>query len=450
MMSAVAIDAPDEAHLLEVSADDGSAGVGDPCPDDADDDFVSSWYLVCIASIGVCGGGIYGYNVGATAYLNQIKDEFGLDEVGQEIVSSAATVSDAISMFFVGMFILDRFGRRNTVLVAAVFNVIGSFIGGSSSGFYELVFARFVQGVGNGMSILAVPMLIAECSPRSWRGLIVSFFQVGVVTGVAAPYLIQLAFNRWALTVAVGGMPGLCLIILLGCIWSQAESRSWKEAKEEEEAGELVEHDYQNEHPVATFSTGVVLAIVLAFTNNSSDAILFYGPQIFAQAGIGNEKSLWSAFALAAINIPAVVLVSAIIHRFSRRSMLLGGLGVIIVCYTIVGIVYCLHSSHIYVLAVISFLTLMFAYQIGPGTLFIVVLPELFTQKKRASGMAIGTVFMSLFSILCNGTMLTTIKHLGVGPTFLLYGFLYVVCFLYLWKKLPESGRVEIVHHHHY
>ena len=47
---------------------------------------------------------------------------------------------------------------------------------------------------------------------------------------------------------------------------------------------------------------------------------------------------------------------------------------------------------------------------------------------------------MSLFSILCNGTLLTTFDAIGVGPTFLAYGGCYVVCCGLIYCGLPETG----------
>jgi len=94
-------------------------------------------------------------------------------------------------------------------------------------------------------------------------------------------------------------------------------------------------------------------------------------------------------------------------------------------------------------------LVLMIAFQFGPGTMFIVILPEIFTQRKRARGMAIGTVAMSVFSIVCNGSMPAMMdalgdEEIGAGRTFLLYGSLYLICFLILAAYLPETRHVKI------
>ncbi len=440
------------------------------------------WYLVCLGLLGLCGGWVYGMNVAASAYLDAVTQRYGLNEGGQSLLSCSATLMDAASMFVVGAFFLDRWGRRNTVVAGAVLCVVGSTVGATLGDrtFSWLIAGRLLQGVGNGLSILAVPMLVSENAPLARRGALVTMFQVGVVVGFTVPFVVQLAADDWRVTVAAGGAPGLLLLSTILPIWKRSESAAWlahqaQLAAEAERAasgeagliatatsdsgaarsggsercgrsrdasvdGEALDDD----GAIVDYAKGVALAIVLAFCNNSSDSIVFYGPQILQNAGIGGKDSLWTAFALAAINIPFAALVLAVIHRFPRRTMLLVGLGIIVLCYIVVGVCFSTNPDHLYGLIVLMFLVLMVAFQAGPGTLFIVVLPELFSQRRRAVGMAFGTVSMSVFSIVCNGTLLMTIKALGAGPTFLLYASAYAACFVVLLRHLPESGKVRI------
>jgi len=416
--------------------------------------------LLALCLVGLLGGGIYGYNVGASAYLSQVRDEFALSDVGVQVVSSSATVTDALAMLASGAFVLDRFGRRSCVAVGAAFNVMGCTVGAVSRSFEELVLARCLQGLGNGISILAVPMLVAESAPTKHRGFLVSFFQVGVVTGFTMPYLVQIVRSKWEFTIACGAIPGALLSVLLALLWRHVESSLWLQAQKRrsyipvhgsnidmEEEGSIDDcesTEVRSQPPHAemmTFRGAIILAVVLAFINNSSDAIIFYGPQIIELAGLGNEDSLWTAFGLAAVNIPAISIVLAVVHKLARRTMMLTGLSVIIACYTMIGFAFAFGVNHITSVVVIGFLLLMLFYQGGPGTLFLIITAELFTQERRANGMAVGTAAMSIFSILCNGTLLTTMNRLGVGETFLLYAFLYGFCWLYIWMKLPETRR---------
>jgi len=406
---------------------------------------------------------IYGYNVSAEAYLRQLEVDLGLSSTGQELVSASATVSDALSMVVAGQFLLDKYGRRASVSIGACFCVLGSVMGALSSTLTGLVIARLVQGVGNGVSILSVPLLVSECAPQERRGLLVSMFQFGVILGFMAPIVVQLAFADWKWTIGLGGVPGFMLLLVLFLIWDSAESKSWLHARASvfmavaDDEVEETSSDTDSEAGLPDFYQGVLLAVVLAFTNNASDAIIFYGPNIVQMAGVGDEESLWTSLLLAAVNIPAVVLVLMIVSKFSRRAMLLTGLICVILCYFLIGITFLVNPDHIAGLIVFGFLALMVGYQVGPGTIFLMVLPEMFLQRDRASGVMFGTAAMSIFSILCNGSMLSTIealgggssddqKRIGAGRTFLIYSVAYFFCFIFLYRTLPETKNRAIVH----
>ncbi len=85
------------------------------------------------------------------------------------------------------------------------------------------------------------------------------------------------------------------------------------------------------------------------------------------------------------------------------------------------------------------------------------VLPEMFGQEDRASGVMYGTASMSIFSVLCNGSMLSLIEGLGgggsdeqqrrgAGFTFLLYALLYSLSFVLIYQYLPETKNRSLGH----
>lgn len=116
------------------------------------------------------------------AVLPYIQTTLELSSTQQEITSAMATFSDAISMLFAGV-LADTFGRRPTAIVACVFSIIGA-IGASlfSPSVTTLMLFRFITGVGNGISILLLPMYISECVDASSRGRLLSCYQLGYVS----------------------------------------------------------------------------------------------------------------------------------------------------------------------------------------------------------------------------------------------------------------------------
>lgn len=126
-------------------------------------------------------GLIYGYNVSMAAPLQYIREDLHLSTHQQEMVSATATLSDATSML-VGGYLADRYGRKRTAILACCCSIIGAILSSLCSfSFSWLVWWRLWSGVGNGLSILILPMYISECVETQHRGTYLTLFQLGYV-----------------------------------------------------------------------------------------------------------------------------------------------------------------------------------------------------------------------------------------------------------------------------
>ena len=62
--------------------------------------------------IALAGGANYGWNVSSAAILPALNATFALTSLDEEIISAAATLTDALTMLLIGWFLLNRIGRR--------------------------------------------------------------------------------------------------------------------------------------------------------------------------------------------------------------------------------------------------------------------------------------------------------------------------------------------------
>lgn len=76
-------------------------------------------------------------------------------------VGSLVTLGAAIGPIVAGI-LLDRFGRKNTILLSMVLSVISWIIIGFIPSLYALYSARALAGIAVGIIYTAVPMYIAE------------------------------------------------------------------------------------------------------------------------------------------------------------------------------------------------------------------------------------------------------------------------------------------------
>mmetsp|Transcript_8431 Transcript_8431/g.11012 ORF Transcript_8431/g.11012 Transcript_8431/m.11012 type:complete len:481 (-) Transcript_8431:551-1993(-) len=424
------------------------------------------WKKTALVTIGICGGAIYGYNVSVGATIEALGNEFLLSSESKELVSASATISDAATMAFVGLFLIDKLGRFSTLTLGSILSVIGGLLFCNATNLSSLVLARFAQGSGNGIAMLCVPMLLSEISAAEERGFVVSTFQLGVTSGFSLPYLFQISFQNWRITSLLGVIPGFMVVLTLflsrkSICWSALAYRpnsfqsdsvtDIEEGGETFVSGDEFSLNREDSNTNTTNNTNkhsfrmlCLLAVVLAFTNNSTDTAIFYGPTIVKMTGIGEKGSLWTAFALSLLSLPANFLVLCIIHLFSRRYLFLGGLTGVCISYFLISTAFVFNIIGKEYIVAFGFLLMNFSFAIGPGTLFVVILSELLINPEtRAKGMAVGTVSMSIFSIICNGSALSIIDAIGPGKSFFMYFIAYVLCLLFLAMYLPETRGVK-------
>ncbi|KAE9009502.1 hypothetical protein PF011_g10237 [Phytophthora fragariae] len=405
----------------------------------------STWVL-----FSVMGGLIYGYNVSLAATLQYMRDDLQLSSTQEEALSATATLSDACSML-VGGCLADRFGRKATAMFACSCSIVGALLAGvASSSFSWLVLWRLCSGVGNGLSILLIPMYISECVDATSRGAFLTLFQLGVNSGVAVPYLFMIVVSEnWRACLAFGSLPAL--YVLYNFHFHFPESIKWLRWKENPTTDlEDGATDLSDEERVD--SSG----ILLAYVNNCVDASLFYGPEIIAKTSSSYSRQDANIFGLLCSLVAVVSVLFAgryVIARFSRRQVYLVCLAVVCACFVVSGGIFArystddfAHSSAASASIMITFAVLNVFAAVGPSILFVVILSELFQDNSyRARYMSYCTFTMSLISLLVNGSMLTLFETFGTAATFLAYGATYVVCLVLFWAYLPETKQRQLV-----
>src|SRR5579872_2006044 len=71
----------------------------------------------------------------------------------------------------------DRFGRRPTLLCIGVLYLVSALGTGLAPEVYTFIIARFIGGLGIGISTVAAPLYISEIAPPAYRGRLAGMFQ---------------------------------------------------------------------------------------------------------------------------------------------------------------------------------------------------------------------------------------------------------------------------------
>ncbi|MEI6817781.1 MAG: MFS transporter, partial [Bacteroidota bacterium] len=114
--------------------------------------------------------------------LPQIMGNLGatLEEVGWLITAYA--VANVIILPMAG-WLAAKFGRRNYFAFSIFLFTIASFACGNSTNIWELVFFRFMQGIGGGALLSLSQAILFETFKPEERGMATAIFGLGVVIG---------------------------------------------------------------------------------------------------------------------------------------------------------------------------------------------------------------------------------------------------------------------------
>ena len=89
----------------------------------------------------------------------------------------------------VGGWPTDRYGRKKTLLAIGILYFVSAIWSGLATDVFSLMVARFIGGVGVGISTVAAPLYISEIAPPKQRGLLTCLFQFNIVFGILVAFL---------------------------------------------------------------------------------------------------------------------------------------------------------------------------------------------------------------------------------------------------------------------
>lgn len=178
-----------------------------------------SWLVVVAAVAASLSGLMLGYEMGLTSgVLLQLRGLLSLSCREQELLVSSHLLG-ALLMCLAGGPILDRYGRRCSLLLSAALVVGGSVVLIAVTSLIALTLGRVIVGMGTALSGTGACLYIAEISPRERRGQLVTLYELMLVVGVMLGFSCSYAFatlpHGWAYTFGLVIPPALLQISAL-------------------------------------------------------------------------------------------------------------------------------------------------------------------------------------------------------------------------------------------
>ena len=318
----------------------------------------SKRYMLLVALIVALGGFVWGFDAtvisGAVPFIQRYFNLGG--DRGDWLLGLAVSCLGwgVLGGTAVAGFFSDRFGRKKVLITTAVFFTGSALLSALTTNFALFVFSRIVGGLAVGGAILIAPVYLAEISPPKLRGSLVSLNQLMIVLGISASFfsnyfLLNVGPNNWRWMLGMDAVPAALYFFLLFAV---PESPRWLFGKgQPERAKEILikacgveeaEQELRNiQRSFAERSPGVgvsalfsrkmsfvmFIALAIAFFQQITgiNAIFYYLPTIFAQAGGGTNAAFKQAVLVGLVNLGMTFVAIRFVDRLGRKPLLVIG-----------------------------------------------------------------------------------------------------------------------------
>ena len=440
-------------------------------------------YVIFMAVVAAIGGILFGYDTAVISGTTEIvKSQFGLSDAGEGWYVGCALIGSICGVLAAGS-LSDYLGRKLTMLIsAALFSIsaIGCAVCGSFDG---LVAYRIIGGVGIGIVSIVSPIYISEVSPAKIRGTLVSLYQLAVTVGFLLAYMANWAIDAnidptlsgdvtmWQKimnTEAWRGMLGsetLPALLFFLIIFFIPESPKWLIVNGKLDKASLVlgkiyasEAEVRNEIQTTQDSlngetkgawadllkpgifiavlAGSAIAILGQFMG--VNAVLYYGPKIFSEAGFDNP--MFSTVLVGVVNCVTTVLAVFIIDRVGRKQLIYWGVSGMILCLVAIGIYFAwgtaLGLGNGFMLT--FFLAYVFCTAISICAVVFVLLSEMYPNSVRGRAMSIAGFALWIGTYLI-GQLTPVLLGWSQAGTFFIFAACCVPYMLIMWRVIPET-----------
>ena len=443
-------------------------------------------YLIFLSVVAALGGFLFGYDTAViSGTIAQVTQLFQLDALQQGWYVGCALVGSIVGVLFAGI-LSDKLGRKLTMVISAVLFSTSALGCALSADFTQLVIYRIIGGVGIGVVSIVSPLYISEVAVAQYRGRLVSLYQLAVTVGFLGAYLVNYQLLAWAesgtqlsvdwlnkvfITEVWRGMLGmetLPAILFFIIIFFIPESPRWLIVRGKElKAVNILEKIYNSiteaksqlkeTKSVLTSETrsewsllmkpgifkaviiGVCIAILGQFMG--VNAVLYYGPSIFENAGLSGGDSLFYQVLVGLVNTLTTVLALVIIDKVGRKKLVYYGVSGMVVSLILIGMYFLfgdsLEVSSLFLL--IFFLFYVFCCAVSICAVVFVLLSEMYPTKVRGLAMSIAGFALWIGTYLIGQLTPWMLQNLTPAGTFFLFAVMCVPYMLIVWKLVPET-----------
>ncbi|XP_046391073.1 glucose transporter type 1 isoform X8 [Ischnura elegans] len=432
----------------------------------------------------------FGYNTGVINapegnIENFMKDVYK-ERHGEDIQEDSVKLlySVAVSIFaiggmlggFSGGIIANRFGRKGGLLLNNVLGIGGACLMGFTkiAHSYEVLFlGRFLIGVNCGLNTSLVPMYISEIAPLNLRGGLGTVNQLAVTVGLLISQVLGIeqilgTDDGWPVLLGLAICPAILQLILLPVCpespryllitkqWEEEARRALRRLRASNQVEEDIEEmraEERAQQAEATISmtelicsptlrSPLIIGVVMQLSQQLSgiNAVLYYSTGLFISSGLTEESAKFATIGIGAIMVGMTLVSIPLMDRTGRRTLHLYGLGGMFIFSIFVTISFLIKEMIDWMsyLSVVSTLSFVVFFAVGPGSIPWMITAELFSQGPRPAAMSIA-VLVNWIANFVVGIGFPSMKTALDNYTFLPFSVFLAIFWIFTYKKVPET-----------
>ena len=371
----------------------------------------------------------------------------------------------------------NAIGRKKSVLLILVAYAVFALLGAFSVSFPMLLTARFLLGLTIGVTVVVIPVYVAETAPAAVRGSLLTAYQLAIVSALIIGYLtgyLLAGTHSWRWMLGLAAVPAT---LLLPLVIRLPETARWYLLKGRVDDARVallrVEPTANVEQELAEISRplgegsggfsemlrppylrATIFVIILGFLIQITgiNAIIYYSPRIFEAMGFTGNFALLALPALVQVaGLAAVCTSLLLVDRVGRRPILLSGIAMMIVADIVMMAVFT--QGHLggagLVFGFGGVLLFIIGYTLGFGSLGWVYASESFPTRLRSIGSSTMLTSNLVGNAIVAAVFLTMLHSLGGAGTFAVFAVLALAALGFVYRYAPETkGRqLEDIRH---
>ncbi len=428
--------------------------------------------LMRSAVVAGLGGLLFGFDTAVISGTTEwLKREFVLTDFLLGFTVASALIGTILGSIVVGR-PADAVGRRRILFILAVLFFVSALGCGLAWSWGIFLGFRFIGGLAVGGASVLSPLYIAEISPARYRGRLVAITQFNIVLGILLAYLSNYIIGtlnlgpdecRWMF--GVMAIPSTAFFFLL---FGTPQSPRWLMAKGRvDEARTVLQMcgtdtgnvddeirdiqaslDIQHhtlEEPLfrAKYRRPILLAVAIAVFNQLSgiNALIYYTAHIFRMAGYESTDALLQSVIIGFTNLIFTIAAMSVIDHFGRRKLMLtGSVGYIV---SLSAAAYSFYTGTGGKLLLVSLIVFIASHAFGQGAVIWVFIGEVFPNRVRARGQALGSVTHWVMAALISWTFPIIAAQSG-GHVFAFYALCCVGQLIWVIFVMPETKGISL------